>query len=199
MARFKTIWSETLIVVVISALLTACTSHPVRGPAVVSGIAIAEEEGTYQAGDIYFAGQLDEPAFTRMRDRGVTTVINLRSNEEMEELAADDEAPLDESAALAAMSVRYVHIPLGGDDGYEPADVQAFAEAIEAADGPVLVHCASGGRARTMWQAYLVKHRGYSLDDAAAVTRTVGGQDSAIERLLGRRVRLTPGSALPRQ
>lgn len=165
------------------------------GPAVTTGAPIEGREGFFRAGEVAFGGQPEAGQFDAFRAEGVTTVINLRSRQEMSDLLADE--GLDESAALGAAGMRYVHIPLGGDDGYEPADVEAFAEAVEGAPGPVLIHCASGGRARTMWQAYLVKHRGYSLAEAEAVAASIGGTPTALEQLLGRDVRTSLGGSLP--
>ncbi len=163
----------------------------------LTGAELSTHEDFYRAGDLIFGPQPDAAAFAQFQADGVATVINLRSSAEMADLIT--EQGLDETATLHAQGVRYVHIPLGGDDGYEPADVEAFAHAVESANGPVLIHCFSGGRARTMWQAYLVKHRGYNLAEAEAVTATIGGTPTALEQLLGRDVRATLGGALPPQ
>ncbi len=156
--------------------LAACSSAGSRsdGPAVVAGSAIEGREGFYRAGQLTFGPQPDAAMLETFRAEGTTTIINLRSREEMTDLIVEEN--LDEAAALDAAGVRYVHIPLGGDDGYEPADVEAFASAVESARGPVLIHCYSGGRARTMWQADLVKHRGYSLAEAEEITASIGGE-----------------------
>lgn len=164
------------------------------GPAVVRGSALAEPEGFYQAGTIVFGPQPDEALFLAMRDRGVGTVINLRSRQEMEDL--HEETGLDEAAAIERAGMAYIHIPLGGEDGYAPGDIDAFAAAIESADGDILVHCRSGARARIMWQAYLVERRGYSLAEAAAVAKTIGERPSALERLLDREIRPRAGRPL---
>lgn len=165
-------------------------------PVIVQGAAVDGREGFYRAGPLTFGPQPDAATLDAFRAEGTTTIINLRSQEEMADLIAEE--GLDEAALLSGSGVRYIHIPLGGDDGYEPADVEAFAAAVESAPGPVLIHCLSGGRARTMWQAYLVKHRGYSLPEAEAITASIGGGPSALEQLLGRDVNLRLGDELPK-
>lgn len=171
-------------------------SREADGPAVLTGAELSAHEDFYRAGDLIFGPQPDADGFSQFKAEGVTTVINLRSNEEMADLIT--EAGLDETATLQATGLRYIHIPLGGDDGYAPEDVEAFANAVETAEGPVLIHCFSGGRARTMWQAYLVKHRGYSLREAEAVAATIGGTPTSLEMLLGRDVRPSLGAPLPK-
>lgn len=164
-------------------------------PAVITGAELAAHEDFYQAGDLIFGPQPDAAGFSQFKSDGVTTVINLRSNEEMADLITEE--GLDETATLQAAGLRYIHIPLGGDDGFQPEDVETFAQAVESAEGPVLIHCYSGGRARTMWQAYLVQHRGYSLAEAEAVAATIGGTPSSLEMLLGRDIRPSLGAPLP--
>jgi uncharacterized protein (TIGR01244 family) len=188
--------------ILLSLMLGGCNQRRAAGPQISTGHPVEGEARVFVASDVYFAPQLDAEAFQRMAERGVRTVINLRSVNEMSELARDtsgepDGKPgFDEPAALRNLGMHYVHIPLGGDDGYEPADVDAFTAAITASQGPVLVHCQSGARARTMWQAYLVRERGYSLNEAVEITRTVGDQPYPIERLLGRRLHQKPVEAL---
>lgn len=193
-------WGRLAMVVAVAAaaVLGGCGAQRAGSPAIVRGGPVEGEERVFVAGEVYFAPQLDADGFARMRERGVRTVINMRSASEMAELAAGDEekAGFDEAAAVAAMGMDYVHIPLGREDGYEPADVDAFAAAIESAQGPVLLHCLSGARARVMWQAYLVRERGYRLDEAVELTRTVGDGPYSIELLLDQRLRQTPGRRL---
>ncbi|MBX3364569.1 MAG: tyrosine-protein phosphatase [Phycisphaeraceae bacterium] len=180
----------------VALLLGACTSSSPHRPVVASGAAVPDMTRIYRAGDIYFAGQPDVARFEQLRDLGVRTVINLRSAREMTELAEAEQDALDQITVLRDLGLHYVHIPLGGNDGYNPTHVQAFAAAIEAASGPVLVHCASGARARVMWQAYLVTYRGYTLDEAVEITRTLGDNPYPIEQLLGRRLRQRPAGRL---
>lgn len=116
------------------------------------------------AGPLYIAGQPTEAALREMAAKGVKTVINLRTQTEMDNRRA---VPFDEAALLKELGVTYVHIPLGGPDKpYTPAAVEKFAAAFEAADGKVLLHCTVAWRASHMWAAYLVKHKGYTREEA---------------------------------
>lgn len=187
-----------VLVLALAVVLGGCGATRAESPAIVRGGPVEGEEQVFVAGEVYFAPQLDADGLARMRDRGVGTVINMRSTAEMAELAAGDEekAGFDEAAAVQALGMTYVHVPLGRDDGYAPEDVDAFAAAVESAQGPVLLHCQSGARARVMWQAYLVRERGYRLDDAVELTRTVGDAPYSIELLLDQRLRQTPSGPL---
>ena len=121
---------------------------------------------------------------------GVTLVINLRTQPEIDRLDFDPEAEAE------ARDMDYIHIPMGGDDGYTPEQVDALAQAIDGVQGPVLLHCASGGRARTLWAAYQMKYEGVPLSEATRRMQEVGGQPSTLEQLLGHRLECTLGEPL---
>lgn len=116
------------------------------------------------AGPLYIAGQPSEAALRELVASGVKTIINLRTQPEMDNRTA---VPYDEEKLLKELGVKYVHIPLGRPDTpYTPAAVDAFAEAFESADSKVLLHCTIAWRASHMWAAYLVKHKGWTMDEA---------------------------------
>ena len=139
----------------------------------------------HREGRLMFSAQPDEGTLEDLAEAGMTTVINFRRGFEME-----DYVPFDEAEVVADTGASYVHIPLGGglDDepGYDPEDVDRLAAALEGAKGDVLMHCKSGGRARTIWTAYLIKYEGLSERDAITRAQGVGQQPSSLDRLLGR-------------
>lgn len=129
-------------------------------------------------GRIHIAAQPTKQTLRALAQEGITTVISCRTKDEMEKL------DFDEPAFLDALGVRYIHIPLGGEQGYAPEQVAALSEALTENTGKVLVHCASGGRARSLYTAHLVRHVGLPLEEAWALQSKLGATPSAIERLL---------------
>lgn len=116
------------------------------------------------AGPAYISGQPSEQALRDLAAKGVTTVISLRTQTEMDNRKA---VPFDEAALSNELGLTYVHVPLGGPDTpYTPAAVTQVADAIAASKGGVLLHCTVGWRASQMWAAYLVKYKGLSEDEA---------------------------------
>ena len=83
-------------------------------------------------------GQPEATAWPVLAQRGVTTVINLRPKAEM--------AGRDEAAEVAAAGMRYAEIPVAGAAGITLENARALRALLEGANGPVLVHCASGNR-----------------------------------------------------
>lgn len=119
------------------------------------------------AENVYVAGQPSAAGLETLKERGVTRVINLRTQQEMDNR---DVVPYDEAAAAISLGLEYIHIPLGGPDTpYSPEGLARFADALEDSDGPVLLHCTVAWRASHIWAAYLVAHHGYEVTDAVAV------------------------------
>lgn len=149
--------------------------------------------------DVFIGGQPTERALRELRERGVTTVVNLRTPEEMARAV-----PFDEAALVRSLGMRYVHLPMRGTEElpYSPEAITAFAEAMESADGKVLLHCTIAWRASHLWAAYLIEVRQVPIETALRQTRLVNlmddhrmdGASHPLEQFLGRPV---PGLGRP--
>jgi len=89
--------------------------------------------------ELVVGGQPTLEQFETLAERGYTTVINLRSEAEMTEEIAGREA-------VENLGMEYVFIPVASPADLNRENVRLFADALEAADGPTVVHCASGNR-----------------------------------------------------
>lgn len=142
--------------------------------------------------DLFIAGQPTEKALREMKAQGVTTVINLRSPEEMTRIG------FDEAKLVAELGMRYVYIPMRGSAElpYAPAGLERFTAAMQSAEGKVLLHCTIAWRASHLWGAYLIQ-QGVPAADALTHTRAINLMDDhrmsasgrqPIEEFLGRPV-----------
>lgn len=102
--------------------------------------------------------QPEDPA--RLAAIGVRHVINLALDSHPEALA-------DEAALLAAQGIAYTHIPVPFDAPTHE-HVAAFVATLDAADGPVHVHCIMNYRVTAFF--YLLD-RARGLSDAGATAR----------------------------
>lgn len=135
------------------------------------------------AGKVYISGQPTVDGLKRVKEMGVTTVINFRTPAEVNNR---ERVPFDEAAAAEALGLTYIHIPLGGDDHpYTPEALEKFAAAMKSLKGKALIHCTVSWRASHMWAAYLAKHEGMDINTAVAHGRAVGLGTQPIESLLG--------------
>ena len=124
--------------------------------------------------DIFIAGQPTERGLREMRAQGVTTVVNLRSPQEMQ-----TQVKFDEQALVAQLGMKYVYLPMRGTPElpYSPEAVTKLAAAVANADGKVLLHCTIAWRASHLWAAYLVRERGIDVETALANARAINLMD----------------------
>jgi uncharacterized protein (TIGR01244 family) len=141
--------------------------------------------------DVFVGGQPTELGLREMKAAGVTTIVNLRTPEEMAKI------PFDERALAAQLGMKYVNLPVRGtaEFPYSPETVTKFTEAVAKSNGKVLLHCTIGWRASHLWAAYLIRERGVPVDEALANARAINLMDTRrignstkqpVEEFLGR-------------
>lgn len=141
-----------------------------------------------KTGNLYISGQPDADAFRKLKSDGVTTVINLRTEQEM---SNRDYVPFDEKQLLDSLGIKYIHIPLGGaDTPYNNEALNKFAEGFESADGKVLLHCTVAWRASHMWAAYLVQYKGFEPIKAIEHAKAINFGELPFEGLLGKKLKI---------
>ncbi len=87
---------------------------------------------------LWIGGQPSLDEFSMLQKLGICHVINLRPEIEMQ--------GFDEGEHVALLGMTYRHLPIRGMDDLTPQAAELFDEQLQAAEGPVLVHCASGNR-----------------------------------------------------
>jgi uncharacterized protein (TIGR01244 family) len=114
---------------------------------------------------LYAGGQPDEAQLRALAAQGVTTVIDLRG--------ADEARGYTEADVVRQLGLRYVALPVTGAQDITPAKAAALQQALDTAQGPVLLHCASGNRVGALL-ALSAHTRGASDDDALSEGRAAG-------------------------
>ena len=140
--------------------------------------------------DVFISGQPTAQALRKLRDQGVTTVVNLRSPPEMARVG------FDEAALVKELGMEYVYLPMRGTKElpYSPAAVKSFSDAMSNAKGKVLLHCTIAWRASHLWAAYLIQYRDVPVATALEQTRSINlmddhrmdGDQQPVESFLGR-------------
>jgi thiosulfate/3-mercaptopyruvate sulfurtransferase len=151
-------------------------------PSLPAGIGDDPYIPVYGDGDVLVSGQPSEALFRELADQGVTMVINCRTPLEM------GSVPFSQGSLLRTLGVKLVDIPLGGNEGFEPQDVEALKQTLAHRNGgKVLIHCAGGGRAKELWLAHLIVNEGLSVEAAQERARAAGmTRRSGLERLIDR-------------
>lgn len=163
-----------LLAIVGSTLQAQGTSH---GASNVMPVAAFED--LYRYGNFYISAQPEVARLTWLKDHGVKTIINLRSEEENEDFKDEE---YDEQFVAEKLGFNFYSLPIDGDAGFTPANQAAFNELADA-ETPTLVHCQSGRRATYLFVAYLVQEQGYSLQEAVNIGRQMK-YSSPLEQLM---------------
>lgn len=169
-----------LALVVFTAHSAAAQKFTQAGAIKLSAPVVLDTTGLFQARyakvgeDVFIGGQPTERALRELKAQGVTTVVNLRTPEEMKSAVK-----FDEEALAKELGMRYVYIPMRGNAEYpySPAALDKFAEAVKSADGKVLLHCTIAWRASHLWTAYLIRERGVAESEALAHGRAINLMD----------------------
>lgn len=148
------------ILLALSLLLTAALAH-------ASGaLPFAQPRAGLHTG-----GQPSREQLASAAASGVRTVIDLRG--------ADEARGYDEAAEARRLGLSYVTLPVAGGEDITLARARALQQLLASAEGPVLLHCASGNRVGALL--------------ALAAAEDGASDDAALE--LGRRAGL--GSLVP--
>jgi uncharacterized protein (TIGR01244 family) len=143
--------------------------------------------------DLFISGQPTERGLRELHAQGVTTVVNLRTPEEMK-----SRVPFDEAALVKELGMKYVYLPMRGtaEYPYAPEALKSFATALSEANGKVLLHCTIAWRASHLWAAYLIQYRHLPVETALRQTRLINLMDDMrsdgdlqpVEAFLGRKL-----------
>lgn len=118
--------------------------------------------------------------FSRLRELGVKTVINLCPPAEA--------CAYDEPALMRQLGLHYLNIPVAGPADLTRETAQSFDEALAGSvDGDVLVHCASSNRVGALFalRARFVESK--NVEESLAIGRSAGlkAMEPVVRQLLG--------------
>ena len=119
----------------------------------------------------FVVGQ-DQPRPEDLSDlatRGFKSIVNLRTSGEEEQTMS----PQEEGEQARKTGLRYVHIPVSGDDMRQEL-VDRFREEVSALPGPVFVHCASGKRSGAFTMMHVGIDKGMSGEEVLQQALNMG-------------------------
>lgn len=123
--------------------------------------------------DIYLAGQPSAEDFAEFKKRGVKSVLNVRTKEELD---------FDEAKTIKSLGLEYHHIPVAGPDALTDENFDKIRKLLNTKEErPLLFHCASANRVGAVWLAHRVLDGGLTYDAALAEAKTVGLKAPSLE------------------
>lgn len=158
-------------------LLALCSiSAPALGQQEIVPVEVGKTPNlTHREDSVYFGGQPTAEDFPRFAERGVKTVINLRTEPEVEAL------DFDERSAVESAGMRYVHVPIGREAPSEQTVSLLMDLLADEENRPVLLHCGSSNRVGYVWALYQGERGGKSVDEAVAEGKAAGLRSSTLE------------------
>ena len=127
----------------------------------------------------FTSGQPAKNDLIKLKDQGVTAVINLLTDADM---GNDDEANWAQE-----LNLDYYRVPVAGGADLTRENVTEFDRLIAlTADQTTLIHCSSSNRVGAMMALRAAWHQGASTEDALRVGRDYGLKDlqTHVEKLL---------------
>lgn len=125
------------------------------------------------------SGQPDETEFAAIAAAGYGVVINLALHDNPRYALAD------EPGTVAALGMRYIHIPVQFDAPAE-ADLAAFFAAMdEHKNAKLWIHCAANKRVSVFLGLYLNLRCGEPVEHAFRLQRDIWTPDAVWSRFLG--------------
>jgi len=127
----------------------------------------------------HVSGQPTVEAIAQLKSAGITTVIDLRPDQETPDL--------DEKAAAEKAGLRYLVLPISGATDLSPENVTRFDQLLkQTASENVLIHCASGNRVGAMLALQARWVQGKSAEESLAIGKAAGmtGLTGDVQKLL---------------
>ncbi len=161
---------KTPIIALMLSLCLAFSSQAKNKTAKADSVEIIKDfKGAFKYQNYYLSAQPSLEALRWYKSQGACTIINLRTEKENKDFTA---YAFNEENMAKELGFKYHCLPIGGSKAYSPENLDAFAKLV-LGDKKLLIHCRSAGRVTTIFMAYLVKYKGYSINEAAQVGRSL--------------------------
>jgi protein tyrosine phosphatase (PTP) superfamily phosphohydrolase (DUF442 family) len=146
---------------------------------------VSDFKNLYRYQNYYIGGQPTFELLQWLHARGARIIINLRSEKENADFFA---GAFNEVNICKDLGFEYYSIPIDGPKDYTPAKLDTLSVLLKKND-QIFLHCASGGRSTDFFMAFLVKTKGYSVNQAAEIGRKLKFS-LPLEKLLDTRIDL---------
>lgn len=137
---------------------------------------------------VLIAGQPTPLGFAEARRDGITLVINLRPEGELQ---------FDERVVVEGLGLEYVNLPVTAAT-LDDTRVEAFIHQMQAlgrrpgSGDRVLLHCSSGNRVAALWAMYEIREGGLKPEEAVARARQAGLKSPELLQFIDDWVRRQP-------
>ena len=131
----------------------------------VEGMELGSTKNVHQCGDIIFAGQFTEEDIPTLKEAGITQVISLRK---------DGELDWDEAKAVKDAGLKHATVAFRTADELTDAKITELRELLGNTEGKTMLHCGGAGRVAAVWITHRVLDDGVEMDTAIEEAKTIG-------------------------
>ncbi len=119
------------------------------------------------------SGVLTESAITELAEKGITTIINLRTV---------NEGAQEEGVQVEKAGMKYINIPVSADTITDDKILADITTALDSITSPTLLHCGSGNRVGAILTRYYMSK---GVDTAIALEKgRTSGMKPSLEQLI---------------
>jgi hypothetical protein len=115
---------------------------------------------------LWVGGQPSLDEFSALQQQGVVHIINLRPDNEMQ--------GFDEGEHVELLGMTYWQLPITGVGDFTRQAAEQLHQQLADAQGPVLVHCASGNRVGALLALRAFYLQGHDVEAALQIGRQHG-------------------------
>ena len=119
----------------------------------------------WKVDNLYLAGQPSDESWDKIKEAGVTKVINIRGEDEL-----DFSKQVE---ILASHNIEYLHIPVMKDGALDENACLKINQLIEK-DNPQMIHCGSANRVAGWLMTYLTLEKKIDFEDAVEIAENNG-------------------------
>jgi protein tyrosine phosphatase (PTP) superfamily phosphohydrolase (DUF442 family) len=155
----------SIIIFIFSSLILLCLNTQASIEKADAVEKIKGFKNLYRYQNFYLGGQPSIKELRWLKSQGVNKIINLRSNEENNQYSKD---AYNEKSIVEELGFEYYAISVNRTKDYSPKKLKAISSQINDND-IVLLHCRNAVRVTHIFMAYLIKSKGYTINEAVEI------------------------------
>ena len=134
---------------------------------------LGETRNVHRCGELFLAGQFGPQDIAKIKAAGITRVISLRTNGEID---------WNQKKALDEADLEFIVVPFRAPEDLTDDVFDKVRDLLDNSDQPTLFHCGSANRVGGVWMARRVLDEGVDLETAAKEAKTIGLRNTEYEQ-----------------
>ena len=126
---------------------------------------LGSTKNVHTLGNTVFAGQFQQDDIATLKEAGITQVISLRKDAELD---------WNEAEAVTAAGLKHASIAFQAPGELTDEMFQQLRDLLGEEEGKTMLHCGGGNRVGAVWIAHRVLDDGVELEAAIGEAKTIG-------------------------